>query len=217
MKVTNRSVESISWQDYRGFSTGLVVFYNSDPVSEMPIREVPEEINSPVAPEPNYETATYGMYGCVRSKVRQMFCKSKSRYVFFMTKYAGTNEEYRDRIVVTGYYRIAWIADGKKFHVRYLKEYECLDYTSCMALRADEAHFVALDDAFLVDDEVQQEWGYTSRITRQTRIALEEDAAIKLVTWLGSRPNALDDYIEETTRLQPHDPDDESPEIDEEK
>lgn len=210
MRVTNRSVESVNWQDYRGSSTGLVVYYSSDPVSEMAIREIPEDLDSPVLPEPNYETGTYGLYGCVRTKVRQTFFKAKNRYLFFMTKYAGTNEEYRDRVVVTGYYRIAKTADAKKFHIRYTDEYGCLDNDSCIALRADEVHMVGLDDAFLVDEEAQQEWGYTSKITRQTRIPLEEDAAVKLVTWLGSRPNILDEYIAETRRLQPHDPDEEN-------
>jgi len=207
--VTTKSVSSLRWQDYRGAGTGLIQYYNSDPVSELPIREIPESLDTDVSPDPNYETGTYGMYGCVRPKVRQAFVKGKSRYLFFMTKYSGTNAEYTDKVLITGYYRLAKIADAKKFHLRYCKEYACIDLNSCPALLADEVHFVSLDDAFLVDEDALDFWGYKSKITKQTRIQLDEEQAGKLVTYLGSRPNAIDDYVEETERLQPHSDDEE--------
>ena len=42
--VLHLSVENAAWQDYRASNTGMVVFYSSDPVSEIPIREIPEDI-----------------------------------------------------------------------------------------------------------------------------------------------------------------------------
>jgi hypothetical protein len=54
--VLHLSVENAAWQDYRASNTGMVVFYSSDPVSEIPIREIPEDIPSDILPEPNYET-----------------------------------------------------------------------------------------------------------------------------------------------------------------
>lgn len=204
-KATNRSVESVKWQDYRGKGTGMVIYYSCDPVSELPIREIPEEIESDILPEPHYESGTYGLYGCARQNIRAAFVKEKSRYLFFMTKYVGTNPEYQDKIIVSGYYRIGQTADAKKFHIRYCGEYTCLDIDSCPALRADEVHFVSLDDCMLVDSEILKAWGYGSRVTRQTRISLDEEQAGKLVSYLGARANVLEDYIEETKRLQPHD------------
>src|SRR5271157_4302872 len=100
------SPESVAWQDYRSSNTGMVVFYASDPISELPIREVPEELVSDILPEPNYETGTYGLYGCGKSRIRNAFVKSKNRYLLFVTKYDGTKADYKGRIVITGYFRI---------------------------------------------------------------------------------------------------------------
>ena len=137
-----KSQDSILWQDYRASNTGMIVFYASDPVSEIPVREIPEDIDSPVVPEPNYESGTYGFYGCSRTKIRGAFAKSKLRYLFFLTKYAGTKDGYKDKMLVTGYFRVAKTADVQKLHLRYLSEYSCIDAASCIALRADEVHFV---------------------------------------------------------------------------
>jgi hypothetical protein len=212
--ITKRSVESVLWQDYRSGNTGMLVFYTTDPVSELPIREIPEELDSPVPSDPHYESGTFGLYGCVNPKIRRAFVKGKYRYVFFMTKYAGTNEDLRDKYLVTGYYRIFKSADTKKFHVRYLSEYLCLDDDDCMAVRANEVHFVATVDAFVIDEAALLAWGFASKLTRQSRIILNEEHTVKLLDFLKSKPNALPQYIEETKRLQPHDPEDEMDEDD---
>lgn len=198
-----KSIESIVWQDYRGFETGMIVFYPSETVSELPIREIPEDLPPKNVPEPNYETKTFGFHGCSRSTVRTAFAKAKMHYLFFMTKYAGTNFEYLDKYLVTGYYRIAWTADVKKFHIRYLETYNCLTADSCLALRADEMHFVALEDAFVIAPDALKEWGASSRITKQTRIELDEEKTEKLLEYLRSKPNIASEYIEETERLSP--------------
>jgi hypothetical protein len=213
--ATKRPVESVLWQDYRSGNTGMLVFYASDPVSELPIREIPEELESTIQPEPHYESGTFGLYGCVNPKIRRAFVKGKHRYVFFLTKYAGTNENFRDKHVVTGYYRIFKSADTKKFHVRYLSDYLCLDDDDCMAVRANEVHFVQTADVFVVDEAALQAWNFTSKFTRQSRIILNEENTIKLVEYLKSKPNALKEYIDETKRLQPHDPDEEAEEEEE--
>ncbi|MBD3392993.1 MAG: hypothetical protein GF410_13320 [Chitinivibrionales bacterium] len=198
-----RHVDSISWQDYRGSDKGMVVYYNTDPVSEIPIREVPEEYPTDVPPDPNYETGTYGLYGCSRPKTRTSFFKSKLRYLFFMTKYAGTNVEYMDQLVVTGYCRINWSADVQKLHIRYLTNYGCISDDTCIALRADQVRFVSIQDAFVLTPEVLDEWGYGSRVTRQTRILIEEDVTSKLLEYLNSKEDRTAEYISETKRLSP--------------
>jgi hypothetical protein len=198
-------VGSVNWQDYRAANTGMIVCYGSDPVSEVPIREIPEELDSSVVPEPHYETGTHGLYSCSRPKVRAAFMKSKVRYLLFVTKYAGTNAELRDKYLITGFYRVSRTADAKRLHIRYCRDYECLEMTSsCMAFLADEVHFVAAADAVVVTDEMLKGWGYAARITRQTRIILDETQTATLLAHLRLKPNALDAYIAETERLQPH-------------
>jgi len=198
------SVDSANWQDYRASATGMLVYYGSDPVSEIPIREVPEDAESTVPPEPNYESGTYGLYSCSRPKVRTAFVKNKARYLFFSTKYCGTNPEYTDKIIVTGYYHVVKTADARKFHIRYCREYECLDVSNCTALQSDVVHFVSLADAFVITDEVLKEWHYSARVNRQTRILLDAGQTSRLVEYLSSKPNAVRAYLDETRRLLPH-------------
>jgi hypothetical protein len=207
--VMKLSVESAPWQDYRASNTGMVVFYGSDPVSELPIREIPEELPSEILPEPNYETGTYGFYGCGKSKIRNSFAKSKIRYLLFMTKYAGTKNDFKDKILITGFYRINKTADVKRLHIRNLSDYSCLDEDVCMALRADQFRFVSVEDAFVVTDVVQKEWDYKTRITRQTRILLDEEQTRKVVEYLQSKPDGTQAYVDETKRLWPHGEDEE--------
>jgi hypothetical protein len=198
-----KQVASIDWQGYRGSETGMIVYYNTDPVSEIPIREVPEDYPTEIVAEPNYESATYGLYGCSRPKIRASFFKSKLRYLFFMTRYAGTNVEYMDQLMVTGYYHICQTANVQKLHIRYLSEYGCLNEETCYALRADEVRFAALQDAFAITNEVLQEWGVSSRITRQSRIVLNAEATAALIDYFKSKEDKTSEYIAETKRLSP--------------
>jgi hypothetical protein len=190
----------------------MVVFYTSDPVAELPIREIPEELHSDILPEPNYETGTYGFYGCGKSKIRNAFVKSKIRYLLFMTKYAGTDSEFKDKLLITGYFRISRIADVKRLHIRYCSDYSCLDEDICNALRADEKRFVSAEDSFDITDEVLKSWNYKARVTRQTRVVLDEEKTMQIVEHLKSKNDITDEYISETERLQPHDSDEEDEE-----
>ncbi|MDR0307926.1 MAG: hypothetical protein LBI42_13965 [Chitinispirillales bacterium] len=199
----NRSVEMVPWQDYRASNTGMVVFYAGDPVSELPIREVPEEYPSDIQPEPNYETGTFGFYGCARSKIRSTFVKSKIRYLLFITKYIGTNADFKDEYLITGFYRVTKITDAKKQHLRFCSDYSCIDENVCYALRAEESRFVSAKDAFRVTPQLLKEWGFKGRVTRQSRIILNEEQAAAILGHLSSKPDIKEQYIEETARLQP--------------
>lgn len=202
--VMHLSVENAAWQDYRASNTGMVVFYSSDPVSEIPIREIPEDIPSDILPEPNYETGTYGFFGCNKSKVRNSFVKSKIRYLLFMTKYEGTSADFKGKYFLTGYYRVAKTADLKRLHIRYLSDYSCLDEDACNALRADEIRFVRIEDAFEITEKVVKQWGGKGKITRQTRFLLNEEQNTEVLELLQSKNDATQEYISETFRLQPH-------------
>ena len=202
--VLNISVESASWQDYRASNTAMIVFYATDPVSELPIREIPEELPTELLPEPNYETGTYGFYGCGKGKIRAAFVKSKIRNLLFVTRYAGTSADYKDRYFITGWYRIFKTADVKKHHIRYTSEYSCLDEDACYALRADTVHFVSIANAFEVTPDVLRSWNYNARLTKQTRIILDPEQTAAVLEHLQSKPDITDDYIAETKRLWPH-------------
>jgi hypothetical protein len=202
--VLRMTAGSVAWQDYRASETGMVVIYDTDPVSEMAIREVPEEFPSEVVADPNYESKTYGLYGCARTKFRSAFVKNKLRYLFFMAHYQGAREEFRGKYFVTGMYRIVKTADVHKAHLRYLRDASCLEEDECIALLSETAQFVALDDALPVTDEMLKQWEYKTRVTRQTRIVLNDSHTRSLVEYLLSKPNAIDKYIAETRRLQPH-------------
>jgi hypothetical protein len=101
--LSSLSPDSAAWQDYRSSNTGMVVFYASDPISELPIREVPEELPSEIPPDPHYETGTYGFYGCGKSKIRAAFVKSKIRYLAVCDKIRGTDADFKDKLAITGY------------------------------------------------------------------------------------------------------------------
>lgn len=201
--IISKQVDSIRWQDYRGQNTGMVVYYNTEPVSKLPIREVAEELPSDVIPEPNYETATFGFYGCKHSKIRSSFTKKKIRFLFFMTRYSGMKAEYAEDLMVTGFYKIKQIADVQKLHIRYLNEYSCINEDTCSALRADMVHFVSVEDAFKITPEALESWACKSRVTRQTKIILDEEKTDELIKYLKAKKNIVDVYSEETERLQP--------------
>lgn len=203
MGIMRKSPDGISWQDYRASTNGMVVFYASDPVSEMAIREIPEELTSAITPEPNYETGTYGFYGCDKTKIRGAFAKSKVRYLFFLTKYLGSKEEFKDKMLITGYYRVAKTADVQKLHLRYLDEYSCIDAPSCIALRADEVRFVGLSDAFVVTEEQLKAWGYNAKVSKQLRIILTPENTAQVLAYLKEKPDQLNAYVAETKRLSP--------------
>jgi hypothetical protein len=202
--IMKQSVDGVAWQDYRASNAGMIVFYASDPISEIPIREIPEEIGSDILPEPNYESKVFGLFGCIRPKIRQAFFKSKLRYLFFLTKYAGSKEEFKEKFLVTGYFRINKTADVQKLHFRYVKDSACLETDSCIALRADEVRFVSLQDAFVVGDEQLKAWGYNAKINRQVRIVLDAEKTSVLLDYLKSKPDQTEGYVAETKRLQPH-------------
>jgi len=210
-----RTVDSAAWQDYRASNTGMAIFYGSDPISELPIREVPEEgRQSEVESEPNYETGTFGYYSCARTKIRSTFVKSKIRYLLFITKYAGTSEDFQGQYMVTGFYRVNKTADVKRHHIRSCSEYSCLDEKACMALRSDESRFVAVEDAFKVTPQVLKDWGFSGRLTRQSRIILTEEQASAVINFLRGKADITDKYVEETARLQPNIEDEEDEEDD---
>ena len=196
-------INTVRWQDFRGMNSGIVLFYESDSVAALPIREIPESLPSDVVPEPNYETMSFGYFGCKSSKVRNAIAKKKHRYIFLMTKYVGSEIDFTDEFYITGYYRIKQTADVLKVHMRYLNEYSCLGEDKCIAFRADDGAFVKIEDAMKVTPQLLAKWGVSTRITRQSRMELSDETTAELIAYLKSKPNAIAEYIEETKHLSP--------------
>ncbi len=214
--IVPTSVDSIKWQDYRGSKCGMIVYYNTDPVSELPIREIPEELPSDIICDPHYETGTYGFYGCKHTKTRNSFIKNKYSYLFFMTKYAGTNVDFLDDLMITGFYRIKHTTDSQRLHIRYLDSYSCVNEDFCISFKAKEVCFFSVEEAFKLTPEVLKDWSCTSRITRQTKIVLEDNKTTELLNYFSKKENIIGKYIEETERLIPELSDYEEDEDDEE-
>jgi hypothetical protein len=124
--------------------------------------------------------------------------------LIFITKYIGSNEDFKGRYMVTGFYRVTKIADVKRQHIRFCEDCSCLDESVCYAMRAEESRFVSAEDAFPVTADVLKSWGFGGRITRQSRIILTEEQTDAVIGHLRGKPDIQDKSIEETPRLQPH-------------
>jgi hypothetical protein len=93
----------------------------------------------------------------------------------------------------------------QKLHVRYLTDSSCFDLEDCIAFRADEVHFVSIEDAFALTKEVLKSWEFDSKITKQTRILLNPEQVEAIISALRAKPNQRESYSVETRRLMPRD------------
>jgi hypothetical protein len=71
-------------------------------------------------------------------------------------------------------------------------------------LKADEIRFVKIEDAFPITNNILKSWDYSARITKQTKINLNNDQTLSVLEYLRSKPDSTTLYISETQRLQPH-------------
>jgi hypothetical protein len=65
-------------------------------------------------------------------------------------------------------------------------------------------HFVAIEDAFEVTPDILKSWNYKARLTKQTRIILDEEQTAVVIDHLKSKPDITAELITETERLWPH-------------
>lgn len=203
-------IKSIKWQGFRSGTTGIVVYYESDTDSELPIRMITgtrKTDHNEV--DPNYETMTYGLYDCVNSKLRNVFARKKYGYVFFMTRYQGTIEELEGKYLLTGYYRVDATSDVQKLHLRHLEDTTCINGKTCQALRAGEAVFLTAEDSYKLTKAALKSIGYEKKVTRMTKIELTEEMVKKLLKKFEGKENALAKYIDEHAALRPVIEDDE--------
>lgn len=195
------TVNSVKWQGYRGGDAGVIVYYESDPNSELPIRKVPVKESQSAFFDPNYETKTFGLYGCGATNLRNKFVKKKWGYVFFITKYKGTIEEFEDKLIMTGYYRIDRTADVQKLHLRHLDEYSCFDARNCHALRADEAVFLKTEDSYNLTTTSLKSFGHDKKVTKMTKIEITDEMVKKILKKFTGKENAIEEYCDLTQEL----------------
>jgi len=77
--------------------------------------------------------------------------------------------------------------------------------------------FVSIADAFEVTPELLKSWNYNARLTKQTRIILDEEQTAAVLEHLQAKPDITADYITETERLWPHTNEEREEEADEEE
>ncbi|MDR0303590.1 MAG: hypothetical protein LBH98_02310 [Chitinispirillales bacterium] len=195
-------ISNISWQGYRHKEIGVIVYYDSNETALLPIRTT---TSKNVDDDPNYESATYGLYSCSSSRHRANFVKNKYGYVFFMTKYQGRNEKFKDKIMVTGFYKIGSIADVQKLHLRYLQKNSCFSEKLCYALKSsvnekgeNDAVFLSEEDAYILNPSALKSLGIDKKITKATKIELDEEHTKKLLKKFEGKDNKISDYIKQT-------------------
>ena len=190
----------ISWQGYRHKETGVIVYYDSSETALLPIRANIGKKGKSADADPNYETATYGLQSCTASRHRTNFVKNKFGYLFFMTKYQGTEKKHKDKIMITGYYKIANVAEVQKIHIRNLgmEDSSCFNEKLCYALKADEAVFLSEEDCYVLTKASLSALGIDKKITKATKIELDEEKTKKLLKKFEGKENKIADYIAKT-------------------
>jgi hypothetical protein len=191
---------NILWQGYRHKETGVIVYYDSSETALLPIRTNIGKKGKNADADPNYESATYGLYSCTASRHRTNFVKNKFGYVFFMTKYQGANEKLKDKIMISGYYKIASIAEVQKLHLRYfgLDDSSCFAEKLCYALKANDAVFLSEEDCYVFTAASLKSLGIDKKITKATKIELDEEKTKKLLKKFEGKENKIADYIAQT-------------------
>jgi hypothetical protein len=197
----DKLVGSVRWQDYRAKNTGVIVYYESDKDSDLPIRKVSVSRLSEADFDPNYETKTYGFYGCENTNLRNNFIKKRRKYVFFMTRYRGTIQKYANKLMITGYYRVAKNYDVQNLHLRSLEKYTCFNAKQCQAFLADEAAFFAPEDAYHLTAASLKSFGYEKKVTRMTKIEVDEDNTKKILKKFKGKDDIRAEYAETTQEL----------------
>jgi hypothetical protein len=201
-------VTNISWQGYRHKEAGIIVYYDSNEAASLPVRNTTGKKGKKADSDPNYESATYGLHSCSASRHRANFIKNKYGYVFFMTKYQGRSEKFKDKIMITGFYKIGSTADVQKLHLRYLEENSCFSEKLCYALKAsinekgeNDAVFLSEEDAYVLNLAALKSFGVDKKITKATKIELNEENTKKLLKKFEGKENKIGDYIKQTQDL----------------
>jgi len=198
-------VQLMTWKDYTPRKGGQVFTYSSSVSSELPIRDVFGEQSKGELLDPNLESNTFGYFDCLNLKERLNFVKKQKQYAFFMTKYAGSEEKFQKKILITGYMEISKIKN------MYGRVGKCFDLATSAKMNSwwafyGDMKFVSLEDAFVVTNKSLKEIGIKveKKINRVMTIDLENEEANALVAYFEGKENTYEAYraeIESLTNL----------------
>ena len=154
--------------------------YYADNLSRLPVRHItrPRDNKS----DPNIETGTYGLFSTCERQMRSGIVKRGAQFIFFMCR-------WDERRVVSGYYRLAWKAQGP-LHTAGRPD---------VVLAADEVHFVDPPIPIAeLPEPVAAVVGTGFRLVKR----IDSIHTQALISQLRERPNAADDYLGEIERLE---------------
>jgi len=184
------SSDSASYRDVRppnppwtplkpgGGSKAALSFYYSDPLSNIPVRDVSHK-NDPKA-DPNLETLTFGLFSTCDKTMRATIAREGIELHFFCTNRSGVR-------VLTGYYRVGW-----HYKVPTTKD----DYM----LAAREARFVA--PGFPLHELTPYLRGVQLDKRFRTFRYIDGKTAALLLLLLKDTPDATSQYVSEIHRLE---------------
>ncbi len=186
------------WQDYRGKPGGAIIYTETSHNSIVPVRDQLNENGNGVFLDPNYETGTVGLFAYTNTKDINKAIRSKVRYLFFGTRYEGSNLNYKNKYLIIGYQRIDKIKDVRGLHLQqHLNDLNptFLTLDICMATWG-LMRFVSFEDSYVLTDETLHEWGYSGRAARPLRTVFKEEHAKILVEHFDSKTDQTDEYID---------------------
>ena len=139
---------------------GYVCNLWSSTISNLPIRRVEKTPDGNGGKqEPHYEDLTYGENACCNRNGRNICVnkKRKRKYIFFVTRYYGKLEKYRNneyKYSIVGYYSLKDFRDvwgeldscNEKLKKRKLPCKKV--YRGCFAVRAEDMKFTTIEGAF---------------------------------------------------------------------
>jgi len=189
-KDRGNSSESIHFRDVRppnppwidqetgDGSKAALSFYYSDPLSDVPVREVSHK-NDPKS-DPNVETQTFGLFSTCDKRMRATIVRDGIELHFFCTNRGGVR-------VLTGYYRY-----GYYYKVPATED----DYM----MAAEEARFVA--PGFPLLELTPYLRGVRLDKRFRTFRYIDGKTAHRLLLLLEDSPNSISQYISEIQRLE---------------
>lgn len=176
----------INWNIYSGKeNTGFLDIYFCDPRSKKyPIRDV-RDVKGRNKLEPHYENKTFNCFASCNQPLLRGRLNRKSSYVFFLTKYTGLINNYKNQYFITGFYKIGkttWINDKRPR----------------FGIIASKGKFVSIDDAFPYDKLVNR------RVlnSRWEKKILSEDKVAKLLKYFEKTRDATRQYSKTTKELK---------------
>ena len=157
----------------------VLYFYYSDPLSDIPVREVSHKQDP--KPDPNLETLTFGLFSTCARGMRASIVRQRIELLFFCTNRSGIR-------VLTGYYRVGWYYK--------VPHSQPDDYM----LTAKEARFVA--PGFPMRDLREYLHGVQLDSRFRTFRYTDGETAERLLLLLKDTPDATSEYVSEIRRLE---------------